>query len=164
MGSQVQDGQGNMLVVAVGEHTFEGANKALLNVKAKQGGDDEEDDEDVELSPLKKQLNDLANMIGNFGYIMAILIGSLMIIKECILMLAAGMSLISAQAIDVFVNAFIIAVTVIVVAIPEGLPMAVTIALAYSVDSMKKEHNLVKHLDKSETMGNVNNVCTDKEN
>lgn len=161
-GSQVQDGQGNMLVVAVGEHTFEGANKALLNVKAKQGGDDEEDDEDVELSPLKKQLNDLANMIGNFGYIMAILIGSLMIIKECILMLAAGMSLISAQAIDVFVNAFIIAVTVIVVAIPEGLPMAVTIALAYSVDSMKKEHNLVKHLDKSETMGNVNNVCTDK--
>ena len=89
-------------------------------------------------------LNDLANMIGNFGYIMAILIGSLMIIKECILMLAAGMSLISAQAIDVFVNAFIIAVTVIVVAIPEGLPMAVTIALAYSVDSMKKEHNLVK--------------------
>ena len=40
--------------------------------------------------------------------------------------------------------------------------MAVTIAFAFSVDKMKKEHNLVKHLDKSEAMGNVNNVCTDK--
>ena len=163
-GSQVQDGQGNMLVVAVGDKTFEGANKALLKVNAAKKGDDddEEEEEDVELSPLKKQLNDLANMIGNFGYIMAILIGSLMAIKECILLIIAGVSLISTEAIDVFVNAFIIAVTVIVVAIPEGLPMAVTISLAYSVDSMKKEHNLVKHLDKSETMGNVNNVCTDK--
>ena len=160
-GSQVQDGQGNMLVCAVGPNTFEGGNKALLNVKGKKAGDEEED-EDADLTPLKKQLNELADMIGNFGYIMAILIGSLMIVKETILRVYYGLPIIDTQTIDVFVNAFIIAVTVIVVAIPEGLPMAVTISLAYSVEKMKDEHNLVKHLDSSETMGNVNNVCTDK--
>ena len=153
-GSQVQDGTGYMLVCAVGPNTFEGSNKQLLNAKGDQA--------EAEMTPLKKQLNDLANNIGDFGYIMAILIGLLMIIKEAIIRLTAGLPLFDTETIDVFVNAFIIAVTVIVVAIPEGLPMAVTISLAYSVQKMKDEHNLVKHLDKSETMGNVNNVCTDK--
>jgi magnesium-transporting ATPase (P-type) len=83
-------------------------------------------------------------------------------LKETIINLYLGISIWTSHELDVLVNAFIIAVTVIVVAIPEGLPMAVTIALAYSVDKMKREHNLVKHLDKSEAMGNVNNVCTDK--
>ena len=157
-GSQVQDGTGNMIVCAVGDKTFEGANKALLNVEGKKG----EDGEDANLTPLKKQLSELADMIGDMGYIMAILIGCLMIVKDCIIKLTLGQSLFTPETLDVFVNAFIIAVTVIVVAIPEGLPMAVTISLAYSVEKMKDEHNLVKHLDKSEAMGNVNNVCTDK--
>ena len=157
-GSQVQDGTGNMIVCAVGDKTFEGSNKALLNVEGNKG----EDGEDANLTPLKKQLGELADMIGDMGYIMAILIGCLMIVKECIIKLTLGESLFTPETIDVFVNAFIIAVTVIVVAIPEGLPMAVTISLAYSVEKMKDEHNLVKHLDKSEAMGNVNNVCTDK--
>ena len=93
---------------------------------------------------------------------MAILIGIVLFLKETIINLTSGISIWTSHELDVLVNAFIIAVTVIVVAIPEGLPMAVTIALAYSVDKMKREHNLVKHLDKSEAMGNVNNVCTDK--
>lgn len=45
------------------------------------------------------------------------------------------------------------------VAIPEGLPMAVTISLCFSVAQMKEENNLVKDIKKAETMGNVNNVC-----
>ena len=154
-GSQVVDGYGNMVVAAVGDKTFEGQNKALTNSGP---GDDDE----ANLTPLKKQLNDLSNLIGNLGYIFAILIGLVLLIKESILNLMAGISLFSAHELDILVNAFIIGVTVIVVAIPEGLPMAVTIAFAFSVDKMKKEHNLVKHLDKSEAMGNVNNVCTDK--
>jgi Ca2+ transporting ATPase len=56
----------------------------------------------------------------------------------------------------------IIAITVIVVAVPEGLPLAVTIALAFSVSQMKKENNLVKKLEASETMGGANEICTDK--
>ncbi len=50
----------------------------------------------------------------------------------------------------------------IVVAVPEGLPLAVTISLAYSVMQMKKENNLVRRLDASETMGGANEICTDK--
>ena len=161
-GSQVVDGYGNMLVAAVGDKTFEGSNKALMNSSGGKGGDDDEEGEDANLTPLKKQLNDLANLIGDLGYIMAFLIGGVLLVKETIIRLTLGLPIIAYEELDILVNAFIIAVTVIVVAIPEGLPMAVTIALAYSVDKMKKEHNLVKHLDKSEAMGNVNNVCTDK--
>jgi P-type E1-E2 ATPase len=56
----------------------------------------------------------------------------------------------------------IIAITVIVVAVPEGLPLAVTISLAYSVMKMKEEKNLVRKLEASETMGGANEICTDK--
>ena len=161
-GSQVVDGYGNMVVAAVGDNTFEGSNKLLTNASGGKSGDDEEGDEDANLTPLKKQLNDLSNLIGDLGYLMAILIGIVLFLKETIINIVSGISIWTSHELDVLVNAFIIAVTVIVVAIPEGLPMAVTIALAYSVDKMKREHNLVKHLDKSEAMGNVNNVCTDK--
>ena len=160
-GSQVVDGYGNMIVAAVGDKTFEGSNKQLTNASGGKGDDDEGDD-DADLTPLKKQLNELSNLIGDLGYLMAILIGFVLFLKETILNIVNGISIFTSHELDVLVNAFIIAVTVIVVAIPEGLPMAVTIALAYSVDKMKREHNLVKHLDKSEAMGNVNNVCTDK--
>jgi P-type E1-E2 ATPase len=61
-----------------------------------------------------------------------------------------------------FVTFIIIAITVIVVAVPEGLPLAVTIALAFSVMKMKEENNLVRKLDASETMGGANEICTDK--
>ena len=167
-GSQVVDGYGNMVVAAVGDKTFEGQNKQLLNSSGKkkkegeEGDDDDEGGDDANLTPLKKQLNDLSNLIGDLGYLFAILIGCVLFLKEMIINLINGISIFTMYTIDVLVNAFIIAVTVIVVAIPEGLPMAVTIAFAFSVNKMKIEHNLVKHLDKSEAMGNVNNVCTDK--
>jgi Ca2+ transporting ATPase len=57
------------------------------------------------------------------------------------------------EAIKEFVHFFIIAITVVVVAMPEGLPLAVTISLAYSVMKMKKENNLVRKIEASETMG-----------
>ncbi|XP_059190974.1 plasma membrane calcium-transporting ATPase 1-like [Centropristis striata] len=60
------------------------------------------------------------------------------------------------------VKFFIIGVTVLVVAVPEGLPLAVTIALAYSVKKMMKDNNLVRHLDACETMGNATAICSDK--
>lgn len=59
-------------------------------------------------------------------------------------------------------NALIIGVTIVVVAVPEGLPLAVTISLAYSVGQMHKENNLVRKLHASETMGGANELCTDK--
>jgi len=66
------------------------------------------------------------------------------------------------ETVKYLVEYFIIAVTVIVVAVPEGLPLAVTIALAYSVGKMKDENNLVRVLATCETMGGANNICSDK--
>lgn len=56
----------------------------------------------------------------------------------------------------------IISLTVIVVAIPEGLPLAVTISLAFSVKKMLRDNNLVRRLHAAETMGGANNICCDK--
>ena len=60
------------------------------------------------------------------------------------------------------VRFLIVAITIIVVAIPEGLPLAVTISLAYSVGKMKDENCLVRRIDASETMGGADQICTDK--
>ena len=68
----------------------------------------------------------------------------------------------TADHIAFFVKFFIIGVTVLVVAVPEGLPLAVTLSLAYSVKKMMHDNNLVRHLDACETMGNATAICSDK--
>jgi len=66
------------------------------------------------------------------------------------------------NTIQVIVKSFMMSITIIVVAVPEGLPLAVTIALAYSVNKMKDENNLVKQLASCEIMGGATNICSDK--
>lgn len=66
------------------------------------------------------------------------------------------------QMFSTLVDILIVAVTIIVVAVPEGLPLAVTIALAYSVNKMKDEQNLVRVMAACEIMGAANNICSDK--
>lgn len=66
------------------------------------------------------------------------------------------------EELNYVVGYFIIAVSIIVIAVPQGLPLAVTISLAYSVGKMKDENNLVRFLSACETMGGANNICTDK--
>ena len=153
-GTQIMDGGGFMIVCAVGNKSFNGRNRELLSK------DDNNSEEN--LTPLKKQLNDLADLIGYFGYVMAALIGIVIILKDIFTKIYYHQSVFCYTTLDTIINAFILAITVIVVAIPEGLPMAVAISLAYSLGQMKKENNLVKNLNSSETMGNVNNICTDK--
>ncbi len=60
------------------------------------------------------------------------------------------------------VDYLIISISLIIAAVPEGLPLAVTISLAFSVMQMKKENNLVRQLSASETMGGAHEICTDK--
>jgi magnesium-transporting ATPase (P-type) len=60
------------------------------------------------------------------------------------------------------IHAFILAVTIVVVAIPEGLPLAVTISLAYSTKKMYKDQCFIRVLAACETMGNATNICSDK--
>ncbi len=154
-GTQILEGQGKMIVCAVGNKSFSGRNRELLSKE-------NENNSEENLTPLKKQLSDLADLIGLFGYVMAGLIGGVMIFKDIITKLINKEKIFVYSTLDTIINAFILAITVIVVAIPEGLPMAVAISLAYSLGQMKKEKNLVKNLNSSETMGNVNNICTDK--
>ncbi len=66
------------------------------------------------------------------------------------------------ESLNQIVSGFMVAVTIIVVAVPEGLPLAVTIALAFSVGKMKDENNLVKQLSSCEIMGGATNICSDK--
>jgi magnesium-transporting ATPase (P-type) len=68
----------------------------------------------------------------------------------------------SGSDINVVVRYLIVAITVIVVAVPEGLPLAVTISLAYSVGKMMKENQLVRHLAACEVMGGATTICSDK--
>ena len=154
-GTQIMEGQGMMIVCAVGNKSFNGRNRELLSK-------DSESNSEENLTPLKKQLNDLADLIGLFGYVMATLIGGVIVLKDIIIKIYYRENIFVSSTLDTIINAFILAITVIVVAIPEGLPMAVAISLAYSLGQMKKEKNLVKNLNSSETMGNVNNICTDK--
>lgn len=97
------------------------------------------------------------------GYTMAILTGSVMIIKMLIVVFVNGdRSIMDRDNLSDLLNAFIIGVTIIVVAVPEGLPLAVTISLAFSVAEMANLGNLVRRLSASETMGGADQICTDK--
>lgn len=116
-----------------------------------------------EETPLQGKLETIANEIGKIGVYVSILtfiaMSTNLIIKTY---LDDTVEITDMVVISQFVTFIIIAITVIVVAVPEGLPLAVTIALAFSVMKMKEENNLVRKLDASETMGGANEICTDK--
>ena len=68
----------------------------------------------------------------------------------------------SSTDIKEIISYFILALTVLIVAIPEGLPLSVTLSLAVSVKKMLNDQNLVRKMDACETMGGANNICSDK--
>lgn len=109
------------------------------------------------------KLETIAEQIGMVGFYVAILTFSALVIRILIgTMMAGNAAFLSWANVMGVLNAFIIAITVIVVAVPEGLPLAVTISLAFSVSKMFEEHNLVRRLHASETMGGANEICSDK--
>ncbi|XP_076469324.1 plasma membrane calcium-transporting ATPase 2-like isoform X2 [Babylonia areolata] len=119
-----------------------------------------------EKSVLQTKLTRLAIQIGYAGTGIAVLTVVILIVKFCIQEFAIDgrtwTSESTTRYIETFVKYFIIGVTVLVVAVPEGLPLAVTLALAYSVKKMMHDNNLVRHLDACETMGNATAICSDK--
>ena len=105
----------------------------------------------------------IANKIGKVGVYVAILTFIAMTVNMIVkTVLDDKKTLIDIETLNNLVKYLIIAITVIVVAVPEGLPLAVTISLAFSVIKMKHENNLVRKLHASETMGGANEICTDK--
>lgn len=104
----------------------------------------------------------MAIQIGYAGSTIAVLTVIILVIQFCIqTFVIKGLPWKNTYA-NNLVKHLIIGVTVLVVAVPEGLPLAVTLSLAYSVKKMMKDNNLVRHLDACETMGNATAICSDK--
>lgn len=116
-----------------------------------------------DLTPLQQKLETIAEQIGKAGIYCAILTFIAMMIRLlCKIFYSQTRELQDEQNLVDILDGIIIGLTVVVVAVPEGLPLAVTISLAFSVGAMAKKENLVKKLHASETMGNANEICTDK--
>ncbi|XP_028286337.1 plasma membrane calcium-transporting ATPase 1-like isoform X2 [Parambassis ranga] len=119
-----------------------------------------------EKSVLQGKLTKLAVQIGKAGLFMSTLTVIILIVRFLIDTFCIQGVPFTAECVPIYiqfmVKFFIIGVTVLVVAVPEGLPLAVTISLAYSVKKMMKDNNLVRHLDACETMGNATAICSDK--
>eukprot|EP00392_Amoebophrya_sp_AT5.2_P004054 g4059.t1 len=178
-GSSIQKGQGTYVLIAVGVNSEKGRIQALVRgqklagEQGQEGGDEakeegkggekkeEEEEEEEEKSLLTKKLDATAELIG----VMAMRIAGLALI---------GMALnwVIDQGEDTFADGpalrdeaiqwVIMAITIVVVAVPEGLPLAVTLALSLSVGRMQEDKCLVKRLDSTETMGSATCICTDK--
>ncbi|OJJ00436.1 hypothetical protein ASPVEDRAFT_51620 [Aspergillus versicolor CBS 583.65] len=146
-GSKILEGVGTYLVTSVGKYSSYG--RILMSLQ-----------ESNDPTPLQVKLGRLANWIGWLGSSAAIILFFALLIR--FLANLGDNPASSAAKGQQFVDILIVAVTVIVVAIPEGLPLAVTLALAFATTRMVKENNLVRVLRACETMGNATVICSDK--
>ena len=117
---------------------------------------------DTENTPLQLKLNDLAELIAKLGSLAGLLLFSALMIRFFVQLGTNSPERTPNQKGIAFVQILIISVTLIVVAVPEGLPLAVTLALAFATKRMTKEKLLVRVLGSCETMANASVVCTDK--
>ncbi|XP_078517528.1 plasma membrane calcium-transporting ATPase 2 isoform X5 [Lissotriton helveticus] len=141
-------------------------------LKSAEGGEGEEKEKKrvhmpkKEKSVLQGKLTKLAVQIGKAGLVMSAITVIILVlyfaIDTFVINKRPWLTECTPIYVQYFVKFFIIGVTVLVVAVPEGLPLAVTISLAYSVKKMMKDNNLVRHLDACETMGNATAICSDK--
>ncbi|OMO90139.1 Cation-transporting P-type ATPase [Corchorus olitorius] len=150
-GTKVQDGSAKMLVTAVGMRTEWGR----LMVTLSEGGEDE--------TPLQVKLNGVATVIGKIGLVFSVV--TFLVLTVRFLVTKALHGEITNWGINdalSLLNFFAIAVTIIVVAVPEGLPLAVTLSLAFAMKKLMNDKALVRHLSACETMGSATSICTDK--
>ena len=146
-GAKVTEGYGRMLVTSTGIHSSMG--KTMLSLQ-----------EGNEATPLQMKLNTLAEYIAKIGSAAALLLFIVLLIK--FLAQLPNNHATPTQKGQQFMTILITAVTIVVVAVPEGLPLAVTLALAYATKRMLKDNNLVRVLRSCETMGNATCICSDK--
>ncbi|KAK2757201.1 plasma membrane calcium [Arachnomyces sp. PD_36] len=146
-GSKVLEGVGTFVVTSVGPNSSYG--KILLSLQTPN-----------DPTPLQVKLGNLADWIGGLGTAAAGLL-FFIILFRFLANLSDNPASPSKKGSE-FLDLLITAVTVIVVAIPEGLPLAVTLALAFATTRMVKENNLVRVLRACETMGNATVICSDK--
>ncbi|ETV93814.1 calcium-translocating P-type ATPase, PMCA-type [Aphanomyces invadans] len=187
-GTRVMEGVAKMLVMCVGVNSQAGIISSLVQGKGANEGDDKkkksktkesavgpvhdvevkkknESDEVYEQeseSPLQDKLNKLTVKIAKGGTTTAVIVFLAMTIRFSIETFGDGKNEWKRAYATDYLHFFITAITVLVVSIPEGLPLAVTISLAFSVKKMLLDNNLVRHLDACETMGSATTICSDK--
>lgn len=147
-GTKVMEGHGIMRVIAIGDHTEQGKVFEAVQI-----------DNSVK-TPLDEQLDGLGRLVAKLSYC----VGAGIIIGR-ILMYFLSSSYVQFEwlpFIAYLLQTLMIAVTLVVVSVPEGLPMAVTLSLAYSMRRMLKTNNLVRKMHACETMGATTVICTDK--
>ncbi|KAL9992561.1 putative P-type Ca(2+) transporter [Helianthus debilis subsp. tardiflorus] len=150
-GTKVQDGSCKMLVVTVGMRTQWGKLMATLT----EGGKDE--------TPLQVKLNGCATIIGKIGLVFAIVTFAVLVQKLFASKIIDGSQWSwSGDDALMLLEYFAIAVTIVVVAVPEGLPLAVTLSLAFAMKKMMNDKALVRNLAACETMGSATTICSDK--
>ncbi|KAL2578334.1 hypothetical protein AAZV13_15G001100 [Glycine max] len=157
-GCKVADGVGAMLVTGVGINTEWGLLMASIS------------EDTGEETPLQVRLNGVATFIGIVGLTVAVCVLAVLLGRyfsghtkdlDGRVQFVAGETSIS-EAVDGVIKIFTIAVTIVVVAVPEGLPLAVTLTLAYSMRKMMADKALVRRLSACETMGSATTICSDK--
>ncbi|KKP05770.1 Ca2+-transporting ATPase [Trichoderma harzianum] len=146
-GARVLDGVGSFLVTSVGQNSSHGRTMMSLS-------------EDSGPTPLQQKLNVLAGYIAKLGGGAGCLLFTVLFI-EFLIRLPGNDGSPEEKAQD-FLHILVMAITIIVVAVPEGLPLAVTLSLAFATKRMTRENNLVRHLQSCETMGNATVICSDK--
>ncbi len=144
-GTKVLEGHGVMEVKAVGDATENGKVFTAAQI-----------DNSVR-TPLNEQLDGLGRLISRISYILA----SVILIGRTVMYLS-GNDFEWLPFVSYTLESLMVAVTLVVVAVPEGLPMAVTLSLAYSMRRMLKSNNLVRKMHACETMGATTVICTDK--
>lgn len=152
-GTTVVDGHGTMRVEAVGDATE-------IGKVARQSSE-----QNTEPTPLNIQLAKLANLIGKIGFSVAGLAFLIFLVKDVVLVYDFSSFHTFRDwlpALQATLQYFMMAVTLIVVAVPEGLPMSVTLSLALNMRRMLSTNNLVRKMHACETMGAITVICTDK--
>ena len=147
-GTVVTDGYGVFVATAVGDASEAGR----VTEQASVAND--------EPTPLDRQLTRLSHLIGKAGIALAAAIFAVMLVKSYLAgSLSDGSWLETSQEV---LHIFMVSVAIIVMAVPEGLPMSITLSLAMSMRRMLRTNNLVRKMHACETMGAVTVICTDK--
>ena len=145
-GTKIMEGHGIMRVLAVGDMTENGKVFEAAQI------------DDSVKTPLNEQLDGLGDLITKISYVFAALI----IVGRIVMYFLNTPDFGWIDFLAYLLQTLMVAVTLIVVAVPEGLPMAVTLSLAYSMRRMLKTNNLVRKMHACETMGATTVICTDK--
>jgi len=146
-GTFVTAGKCQMIAAAVGDSAQMGVIAASLGI------------DHATPTPLEQKLESLAHIISRFGYIMAVLICGTLFIRGIMFGEVTGLNIDTANNI---LQYFMLAVVIVVAAVPEGLPMSVALSLSLAMRKMTKANCLVRRLIACETIGSATTICTDK--